>query len=108
MGRIVFSSASRVDRRAITSYTVRRFGPQQARRLRDRFARTLTLLAESPEIGRSMPELDPPDHAFRYVTVANTFIVVYEAVDDGIRVARLLHGARDLAAELGRDPGDER
>ena len=36
-----------------------------------------------------------------------SFIIVYEPVDDGIRVVRLLHGARDLAAELSSDAGDE-
>ena len=33
--------------------------------------------------------------------------LVYEPTDEGIRVARLLHGARNLAAELDRDAGDE-
>jgi hypothetical protein len=36
-----------------------------------------------------------------------SFIIVYEPTDDGIRVARLLHGARYLAAELDRDAGDD-
>jgi plasmid stabilization system protein ParE len=39
--------------------------------------------------------------------VLGSFVVVYEAADDGIRVARVLHGARKLAAELERDAGDD-
>ena len=31
----------------------------------------------------------------------------YEAKDDGIRVARVLHGARNLIAEMERDAGDD-
>jgi hypothetical protein len=36
-----------------------------------------------------------------------SFIIVYEPTDDGIRVARLLHGARNLAIELDRDSGED-
>ena len=82
-----------------------RFGTQQARRLRDRFQAALNTLAESPLIGHTNEELDPPDRAFRYSVVMKRFIIVYEPTAEGIRVARLLHGARNLAAELGRQGG---
>ncbi len=107
MSRVVLSAAAKLDRREITAYTVERFGIQQARRLRDRFQATLNALAESPLVGRTHEELDPPGHTFRYSVVMRSFIIVYESVDGGIRVARLLHGARNLAAELGRDAGDD-
>ena len=83
------------------------FGIGQARRLRDQFQTTLNNLAESPLIGRSTEQLDPPGRSFRYFVVMKSFIIAYEPTDDGIRVARLLHGARNLAAELGRDAGDD-
>ena len=36
------------------------------------------------------------------------FIIVYEPTELGMRsVARILHGMRDLAAELDRDAGDD-
>ena len=105
MSRVVLSEAARTDRREITAYTVERFGIQQARRLRVRFQATLNSLAESPLIGRTNEELDPPGRSFRYFVVMKSFIIVYEPTDDGIRVARLLHGARNLAAELDRDAG---
>ena len=106
MSRLAFSEAAKHDRKAITAYTVQRFGIQQARRLRDRMMATLTILADSPLIGRRMKELDPPTHTFRYCVVMKSFIIVYEPMDDGIRVARILHGARNLAAELDRNAGD--
>ncbi|MHC4955800.1 MAG: type II toxin-antitoxin system RelE/ParE family toxin [Planctomycetota bacterium] len=106
MSRITFSKTARTDRRAITEYTVERFGSLQARRLRDRFEATLYVPADSPWIGRTAPHLDPPGHTFRYATILGTFIIVYEPVDDGIRVARLVHGAGEVAAELRRDAGD--
>lgn len=34
-----------------------------------------------------------------------SIIIVYEPTDDGIRIARLLRGARNMAAELDRDAG---
>ncbi len=107
MSRVVLSEAARIDRREITAYTVERFGIGQARRLRDRFQAVLNSLAESPLIGRTNEELDPPGHTFRYFVVMKSFIIVYEPTDDGIRVARLVHGARHLAAELDRDAGDD-
>jgi plasmid stabilization system protein ParE len=107
MSRVVLSDAARFDRREISTHTVERFGLGQARRLRQQFEATLNTLAESPLIGRSNEDLDPPGRSFRYFAVMKSFIIVYEPTDDGIRVARLLHGARYLAAELGRDAGDD-
>ena len=96
MTRLTLSDAARIDRRAITAYTVERLGIPQARRLRDHFQATVESLAESPLIGCTMEELDPPGHTFRYFTVMKSFIVVYEPMDGGIRIARILHGARNL------------
>ena len=106
MARIAFSEAARDDRRTITAHTVERFGIQQARRLRASFERVLNTLADTPSIGRPRPELDPPGLTFRYFVVMKLFIVVYEPTATGIRVARILHGMRSLAAELDRDAGD--
>ncbi len=107
MSRVVLSEAARSDRKAITQHTVARFGVEQARRLRDRFEAALNSLAESPLIGRTKEELDPPGHTFRYSVVLKSFIIVYEPTEDGIRVARFLHGARHLAAELASKAGDD-
>lgn len=106
MSQVVFSEAARNGRREITAYTVERFGIQQARRLREQFQATLSRLAESPLLGRSNKELDPEGHSFRYFVVMKSFLIVYEPTDEGIRVARLLQGARNLAAELDRNAGN--
>jgi plasmid stabilization system protein ParE len=107
MSKVVFSKAARSDRREITAYTVRRFGVDQARQLRQSFQSKISALARTPMMGHRREELDPPGRSFRYLTVMKSFIVVYEPADDGIRVVRLLHGARNLARELARDAGDE-
>ena len=106
MSRVVFSASARRDRRSITAFTVDRFGVDRARKLRGLFESTLETLASSPFLGRERPELDPPSRTFRYFVVNRTFIVVYEPTGDGIRVARILHGSRQLADELDRDLGD--
>ncbi len=106
MNQVVFSEAARRDRQEITAYTVEHFGIEQARRLRQLFEDVRSTLAESPLIGRANPELDPPGHSFRYSVVMKRFIIVYEPTDTGIRVARLIHGARNLALELEHDAGD--
>ena len=106
MARIAFSEAARDDRRTITAHTVERFGVHQARRLRANFERVLNTLADTPTIGRPRPELDPPGRTFRYLVVMKLFIIVYQPTATGIRVARILHGMRSLAAELDRDAGD--
>lgn len=107
MSRVVLSTAARLDRREITAYTVRRFGVRSARRLREQFQATLDTLAASPLLGRTNKDLDPPGHTFRYFVVMKRFIIVYEPTDGGIRVVRLLHGARNLTAELDRDTVDD-
>lgn len=107
MKRVVLSKAARIDRREITAHTVRRFGLQEARRLRHKFEKKLKLLLDAPLSGHENTELDPPGYTFRYATVSRVFIIVYQPVEDGIRVARLLHSARDIAAELDRNAGDK-
>lgn len=107
MSKVVFSKAARADRRGITTYTVRRFGIEQARRLRELFEATLHSLAAAPLTGHRSEELDPPGRSFRCLSVLKTFIIVYESADDEIRVVRILHGARNLAAELTSDVGKE-
>ena len=105
MNQVVFSHAAVEDRRAITAYTVERFGIGQARRLRDHFEATLERLLLFPNSGQLRPDLDPDGRTFRYVVVSKSFILVYEPHDGGIRVARILLGARQLVWELERDHG---
>jgi plasmid stabilization system protein ParE len=67
----------------------------------------LLAIAGAPQLGALRRELDPPGHAFRYFVVSRSFVIVYEPVAGGIRVARLIHGARNLTVELGLDSGDQ-
>ena len=103
--RLLFSEAAARDRQSITQYTAERFGVTQVRRLRDAFEGVFASLLDAPHLGRRRPGLDPAGHEFRYFVVLRRFIVVFEPTQDGLRVARILHGAKDIAAELDRDSG---
>jgi plasmid stabilization system protein ParE len=107
MSKVVFSKAARSDRREITVYTVKLLGVDQAQRLRHTFQAKIAALASAPTMGHRRKEFDPPGRSFRYLTVMKSFIIVYEPSDDGIRIVRLLHGARNLARELANDAGDD-
>ena len=71
------------------------------------FQAAMIALADNPLSGRLDEDHSPPGRPFRFRVVLSSFIVVYEPWELGIRVARILHGARFLLAELERDPGDE-
>ena len=63
-----------------------------ADRLLDRIGEVCTRLAARPGLGRSREELGPGVRSF---PVAR-YVVFYRARPDGIELARVLHGSRDL------------
>ena len=91
----------------IADYTIEHFGLNQAIKTSERFRETFELLGEMPRSGQLRKDISPPGRQFRFRTVLGSFVVVYEATGDGIRVARVLHGARNLVAELERDAGND-
>jgi toxin ParE1/3/4 len=107
MKRVSLSLAAERDLDEIDNYTIEHFGLDQAIRTTERFLELFRGLAEMPFSGQLRPDLSPPRKAFRYRTVLRSFVIVYEPTDEGIRVARILHGARNLVVELERDTGDD-
>lgn len=105
MKRIVLSRSACRDRDAIDDYTIETFGLEQAELLRQAFADALSSLQRMPESGRPQPDLSVPGRPLRSRIVSSAFLVVYEVAEDEIRVARILHAARDLPSELRRDSG---
>ncbi len=49
-------------------------------------------LSDNPLMGRLSPDIAPE---LRYFTVGN-YLILYRAVQDGIQIVRVIHGARDL------------
>ena len=104
---IQLSQAAANDVREIESYTLSNFGEKQTLQFLEKLEASLALLATMPEMGMQRPEFDPPQHQFRYHAILSSFVVVYEETSEFIRIARIIHGARSLLAELMKDAGSE-
>src|SRR5205809_5469892 len=70
--------------------------PGAADRLLDRTEHVCALLATHPHTGKQRDDLAP---GLRFYPVGN-YLIFYVPRDDGIAVARILHGARDYRQEF--------
>jgi len=57
-------------------------------------------LAERSDLGHFRRDLT--DKPVRFFAVRRTYLIVYDAVSEPLAVLRVLHGARDVAADLER------
>lgn len=89
MVRITRSRPARADLREIWLY-VAQDSIEAADRLLDRLDRTVRMLANNPGIGERRDDLRAGLRRF----VMGNYLVFYETVPGGIRVVRVLHGAR--------------
>lgn len=89
MARIIRTKLARADLRDIWLY-IARDGVEAADRFLDRLDRTIRLIAESPAIGEPQDEIKPGLRRF----VIGHYLIFYEPIGGGIRVVRVLHGAR--------------
>lgn len=78
---------------------ISRIDPDAASRLLERIDTTLARLADHPHLGRPN---GTRHRALRRFTV-QPYILFYQPLADGIRLVRVLHGARNTAAILGDD-----
>ncbi len=104
--RIQLSTAAATDISEIESYTLSKFGTSQTLVFLEKLESSLAIISTQPAMGVLRPELDPPNHEFRYQAILRSFVVVYEECEDSIRVARIIHGSRNLLAELLRESGE--
>lgn len=85
------SAAARMDLEEIWLY-IAQDNPDAA----DRFIRAIISrfpkLAMTPELGRRREELSPRLRSFPL----NNYVIFYRPTENGIEIARVLHGARDL------------
>lgn len=68
--------------------------PAAADRWVDQLDAQFRMLATQPMMGRTRNELAPGVRSFPF----GRYVVFYVALDDGIDVVRVLHGARDIDA----------
>jgi toxin ParE1/3/4 len=96
MTRVVLTDSARQDQLEIWLY-IAADNPDAADRLLDEMDETLRLLSSAPGLGRARDDIVP---GLRYFPIGN-YLILYEALPDGITVVRLVHGARQLAQLLG-------
>ena len=87
------------DVQAVTRY-LHRHNPAAGDRFVRAFQATAAQLARMPGLGRLRPDLGAPETRSWRVRGFGSYLIFYEVLPDRLRLLRVLHGARDLQAEL--------
>ncbi len=87
MAKFRFSRLAETDLHAIATYTLRRWGPDQASRYLDGLEVCCQTLADNPGIGRACDDIRPDLKRF----VHASSVVFYRREADGILISRILH-----------------
>lgn len=91
MARYTKRPRAQVDLLEIWAF-IARDNRRAADRLLDRIETQCRMLAGSPGLGRARPEIAPDARAW----VVGQYLILYRAIDDGIEVVRVVHGARRI------------
>jgi toxin ParE1/3/4 len=62
----------------------------------DAVERRFKVLARQPEAGQARPDLAP---GLRFLPVGS-YLIFYRSIEDGVEIARVIHGARDYGPEF--------
>ncbi len=95
MALIVRSKLARADPRSAWLF-IDRDDIDAADRLLERIDQTVRTIAECPEIGESQDDFKLGLRRF----VVGNYLIFYEPIPEGIRVVRVLHGARRWEVEF--------
>ena len=81
--------------------------PRRAIRFLREAESTFQRLADFPGLGTLFDPDDPPLADLRFIPVSlyRAYLVIYRPIDGGIKVVRVLHGARDIASILAGELG---
>lgn len=109
MRRVVQSGAARRDLVDIVYYDLQKGTPRTAHRFRKQAEATFQRLAATPGIGTRYEHEHPALADLPYFPFSRfrNYLVFYRPLPDGIAVARVLHGARDIRRILAEDFGAE-
>jgi toxin ParE1/3/4 len=93
--RLLYDVEAQDDLRQIVHYIgIEQMRPDAARNMAAKIHRECKRYAQSPSMGERRDDLL---QGIRVFTV-RPYVVFYHPLDDGIRVARIIHGARDFPA----------
>src|SRR4051794_27841206 len=111
-GEIRLRARARQDLIEIFQRYAREAGVGVARRFRVQADAAFARLAAMPGMGSRYEADNPAFGELRYFPLASHFksyLVFYRPMPDGIEVARVLHGARDIPSILAEEfePGDD-
>jgi len=100
--RIVQRRRARTDLLELVAWVAGE-NPPAALRLHESYDRTLDVLTEHPQLGRSYPSADPALHGMRVLPVQGfrKVLIFYRPTLDTVEIIRILHGSRDIPAVLG-------
>lgn len=90
MSRILRTAQSELDLYEIWSY-IAEDNPGAADRLLDEIDSAFQLLADFPEMGRNRDEFSQELRSFPVLS----YVIYYQSFESGIRILRVMHGARD-------------
>lgn len=91
------STRARIDLLGIWDYVTRDTGlPDRADHVLDRIEEVCQVLSEYPKAGEKRPELGQSLRTFP----ADSFVIVYRPVGDGVEIVRVFHESRDLPAQF--------
>jgi len=95
MARIIRTKLARADLRDIWLY-IAQDSIDAADRFLDRLDRTTRVIAKNPALGQRQDQIKQGLRRF----VVGRYLIFYEPIVGGIRVVRVLHGARRWEDEL--------
>ena len=102
MSRFIVSPAARDELERIWDYIgIENHSPQAAERLMQTMYEKFTLLGKHPLIGERCHEYQHIVPELRRIPVGN-YIIYYTAMEDGVRIGHIAHGAMDQDALIRR------
>lgn len=94
--QLVLAPLAQDDYADIHLYTEEAWGEAQWADYEEALVRALDALADNPLLGRARDDLRPGARTLR----VREHVIVYDVTPDLVRVARILHGRRDLHRAL--------
>jgi len=101
--RYVLTPIAQEDLNAIEDRTFDSFGLGPALSLSEEMHGAFADLAEQPGLGHLREDLSPSDRPFRYITIKQRFMVIYEPIEEGIVIVRIMDGTQDVRGRLSED-----